>query len=120
LNSSADIKVAEGAFVSAVVRTFEIQSQMLELREKLQQADADAERANDKALREAGISETSPPDKVIDTQERFLELAIKRAGIEGTPLAAAARDQIRQMRQALNDAMMQEANRIGQFGGPVL
>jgi len=120
VDSSSD-QIAGNAFVSAVVKTFEIEDQMLELRAQLQQADANAARANEAALRELGFTETSPPDQVFDAQERFLKRAIEQAHLsEGSPIPQAALNQIRNARQQYEEVLIAEGERLGQLRGPAL
>ena len=116
-----DIKVAESAFVSAVAETLKVQNQILELRMRLEQLDRDASRANEAALRERGISEASSFDDILDAQDHFLTLALDRAGLaDDTPIAKAARQQIKAARDEYAEMVRAEASSFGGMKGPLL
>ena len=121
MNFSEPANLAEGAFVNAVVEALKVQESILELRLQLQEIDKRAENANEAALRELGYDEATPPELIVEAQERFLTLAIERSELpEESPVIQAARQQVRNFREAVDNAVVQEAQQLGGFRGPAL
>lgn len=117
---SAD-NLAEGAFVSAVVRIMKIQNEMVELQRQLQQADADAMRANEAAMRELGFDESTDSEQIMDAQQRFMERAVAESGLPSqSVIVRGVRQQLRNMRQQYAEAVQAEADAFGSLNGPEL
>lgn len=114
-------RLAQGAFVKAVAKLLVIQEQIMGLQMQLQEADADASRANEAALRELGFDESTAPDRVFEAQRRLLTEAIAEAGLpEGSLIAKSVVGQIDQAEAAYHEAVEQEGRALGGFQGPAL
>lgn len=120
MNSSSD-RIAGGAFVSAVAKTLQIEEEILKLRAELQEADANAARANEAAMRELGFSEATTPMEVFAAQEDFLERAIAQAALPASsPVPGAVRRTLQEARDKFEMAMNAEAAQLGRMQGPTL
>lgn len=117
---SSDLHIAEGAFTSAVAKVLQIEEKIIDLRAELQEADGNAARANEAALRELGLDDASSPDTVLDAQERMMREAIAKSGIDKTGVVAkAVLKQIAEARRMYDEQLAAEAAAL-QPRGPVL
>ena len=118
---ASGLSLAEGAFVSAVVKLMHTQSKMLELQSQLQAEFKYASRANEAVLVEAKIDEMTPLEQAMAYQERLMEAAIERYGKdENDSVVRSVRANAAEFREAVQSMQEAEARQLGQIQGPAL